>query len=133
MNDKELHIYCLRWASWRYTRRFYLKPGASNLLARMQPSKSGREPDARLDADMQHFNSAVSALMNSDEHRGDMACFWSFYVDQDKHIKVVADRLGISTRTYYERVGRARRAAWRMAIDIKDAAVVEVVAVELED
>lgn len=124
MNDKDLHNYCLRWATWRYTRRFYLKPSSMNLLARMQPSKSGREPNARLDADMQHFNSAVSALMTSDEHKPDMACFWSFYVDQDNHIKVVADKMGISRQTYYDRVKRASRKAWRMSIDIADAACV---------
>lgn len=127
MNDKDLHNYCLRWAAWRYTRKFYLKPQAGNLLARMQPARSGKEPDAKLDAEMQFFNAAVSALKGDSAHAGDMTCFWSFYVDQDRNIKAVAHKMGIGRQTYYDRVGRAARLAYRMAVDIKDAQMVECV------
>ena len=38
------------------------------------------------------------------EHRDAMVCFNLFYVDQTGNVKRLADQLGISRPTYYNRV-----------------------------
>ena len=119
MNDQQLNAYCEEWASWCYTRRFYLKPGAKNILARMHPSKSGVEPNARNSADMQFFNMAVHALADMKEHEEALACFNLMYVEQADHVKRQADKLGISRPTYYNRSRAFARKALALAVSLK--------------
>lgn len=119
MNDQQLHAYCLEWSSWCYTRRFYIKPGAQNLLARMQPSRSGVEPNARNNPDMQYFNTAIHALADMKEHAEGLACFNLFYVDQAPNVKVEAGKLGVARSTYYRRVRAFARKAYSLSISIK--------------
>lgn len=119
MNDRDLHGYCLDWASWCYTRKFYLRPGAQNILARMHPSRAGREPDARNSADMQWFNAAVHAIADMPEHADGLACFTLQYCEQADHIKRQADKLGISRPTYYNRSRAFARKAYSLAQSLK--------------
>jgi hypothetical protein len=119
MDDKQLNAYCLEWASWCFTRRFYLKPGAQNILARMQPSKNGREPNAKNSPDMQYFNMAVHALADMKEHAEGLACFNLYYVEQADNVKREADKLGIARSTYYRRIMAFARKAYSMSISIK--------------
>lgn len=119
MNDQQLHTYCLEWASWCYTRRFYLKPAGQNMLARMQPSKSGREPDARNSADIQFFNAAVHTLADMAEYKNGFVCFSLMYIEQADHIKRRADQLGISRPTYYNRSRSFARKALSLAHSLK--------------
>lgn len=119
MNDQQLHAYCLEWASWCFTRRFYIKPGAQSLLARMQPSRSGVEPNARNNPDMGYFNMAVHALADMKEHAEGLACFNLFYVDQAPNVKVEADKLGVARSTYYRRISSFARKAYSLSISIK--------------
>lgn len=119
MNDQQLHAHCIEWASWCFTRRFYLKPGAQNILARMQPSRSGVEPNARNNPDMQYFNMAVHTLADMREHAEGLACFNLFYVDQVDNVKREADKLGIARSTYYRRIMAFARKAYSMSISIK--------------
>lgn len=119
MNDQQLHGYCQEWASWCYTRKFYLKPGAQNILARMHPSKAGKEPNARNSADMQFFNMAVHALADMHEHAEGLACFNLMYVEQADHVKRQADKLGISRPTYYNRSRSFARKALSLADTLK--------------
>lgn len=119
MNDKQLHIYCLEWVSWCFTRRFYLKPGAQNILARMQPSRSGVEPNARNSPDMQYFNMAVHALADMADHAEGLACFSLFYCDHATNIKREADKLGIARSTYYRRITAFARKAYVLSLSIK--------------
>jgi hypothetical protein len=121
MTDQQLHAYCLEWASWVYTRRFYLKPGAQNILARMHPSKSGVEPNARNSADMQFFHMAVHALADIEGAADGLACFTLMYVEQADHIKRQADKLGISRPTYYNRSRAFARKALSLAQSLKRA------------
>jgi hypothetical protein len=111
MNDQDLHQFCLRWVAWRESRRLYVQPGAANVLARLQPSRVGSEPDAALDPMMPCFEMAVAAMREMPEHEATMVCFWLFYVQRVSRIKVVASRLGIARRTFYDRVHRAAGAA----------------------
>ena len=119
MNDNQLNAYCMEWASWAYTRRFYLKPGAQNILARMQPSRTGAEPNARNNPDMQFFNMAVHALADMSEHRDGLACFTLFYCEQAPNVKREADKMGIARSTYYRRVVAFARKAYSLAASIK--------------
>lgn len=119
MNDQQLHTYCQEWASWCLTRRFYIKPAAQGVLARMQPSRSGREPDARNNPDMQFFNMAVHALADMREHAEGIKCFKLFYVEQAPNVKCEADKLGISRSTYYRRITAFARKAYSLSLSIK--------------
>lgn len=114
MNQQDLHAYCLRWIAWHEFRRLYVKPMAGNVLARLQPSRTGVERDADLDGEMQFFEVAVMALKSMPEHENDMKCFRLFYVERVTRIKVVASRLGIARRTFYDRVARAKRLAHKL-------------------
>lgn len=119
MDDQQLHAYCIEWASWCYTRRFYVKPGGQSLLGRMQPSRSGAEPNARNNPDMQFFNMAVHALADMKEHAEGLACFTLFYLDQAPNVKREADKLGVARSTYYRRVKAFARKAYSLSRSIK--------------
>jgi len=119
MNNGEIDALCQDWVRWCATRKFYIRPASQNILARMQPSKSGREPNARNDPDMQFFNMAVHALFDMPEHKDDANCFRFLYVEQASNIKVIVDRMEISRPTYYNRARAFARKAHSMSISIK--------------
>lgn len=118
MNDMELHAYCEQWRQWCMTRKFFLEPGAQNILARMQPSKNAPEIDNALSAGMSFFNMALHALADID--RDDAECFNAFYCRRAKNIKVEAARLAISRVTFYERKKRFARRALSMALSFQN-------------
>lgn len=120
MNDQELHAHCERWRTWAITRRFFIVPGAKNILARMQPSKVSEPPDAELSPDMAYFHMALHAL--ADMFEDDAKCFNEYYCHRAKNIKVVAAKLNISRDTFYERKRRFARKALSMAKSLKDFA-----------
>lgn len=119
MNDQQLHAYCLEWVRWSTTRKYYLKPGAQNILARMQPSRSGTEPNARNHPDMQYFHMAIHAMADMKEHEEGLVCFNLFYVDEASNIKREADKLGIARSTYYRRITAFSRKAYSLSLSIK--------------
>jgi len=103
MSDKELDAYCEEWVWWCYTRRFYLQPGAQNILARMQPAKVKEPPNARNSAEMQYFNMAIHAMFEMDEHKELAECFALLYFKKDDRVKVLLKEQEISRKTYYNR------------------------------
>jgi hypothetical protein len=119
MNDKELHQYCQDWSWWCYTRKYYIAPGALNILARMQPRKIGNPPDARINPDMQFFNMAIHFLADMQEHKEALVCFNLFYVEHAANIKREAGRLGISRPTYYNRAKAFARKAYSLSVSLK--------------
>lgn len=121
MNDQQLHAYCQEWATWCYTRRYYLKPGAQNILARMHPSKSGREPNARNSVTMQFFNMAVHALADMTDHQQNLECFNLMYLEEADYVKRQADKMGIARSTYYRRSLAFARKAYSMSLSIRRA------------
>ena len=121
MNDKELDAYCHAWVNWCHTRKFYLQPGAQNILARMQPSKTGQPPNARNDPDMQFFNMAIHAMADMPEHAGAFACFKMTYIEQPSSVKQEAARLEIDRSTFYRRSTAFSRKAYSMAQSLKAA------------
>lgn len=121
MDDRDLHQFCLRWVAWRESRRLYVKPVAANVLARLQPSRVSVEPDAALEPVMPSFDLAVAALRQMPEHENAMVCFWLFYITRVTRIKVVASRLKIGRRTFYDRVTRGARLAYQFSQGIDRA------------
>jgi hypothetical protein len=111
----------MRWVAWHESRHLYVKPGVGNVLARLQPSRVGTEPDAALDPQMPCFEMAVAAMREMPEHEAAVVCFWLFYVERVRRIKVVAGRLGIGRRTFYDRVNRAAGAAYALSKAIAQA------------
>lgn len=113
MNDQELHAYCEQWRQWCITRKYFLEPGAQNLLARMQPSKSGPDIDNFLSASISFFNMAIHAL--AEMSFSEAECFVIYYCRRAKNIKAEAAKLGIHRDTFYERKRRFARRAYAMA------------------
>lgn len=121
MTDKELDAYCEEWVNWCYTRRFYIPPGAMNILARMQPSKTGLPPNARNSPDMQYFNMAIHAMADMVEHRETFVCFSMTYIEQPDSIKREAHKLGIDRSTFYRRSVAFSKKAYSMMKSLKAA------------
>lgn len=119
LNDNQIDAYCLDWVRWCETRKFYLRPAAQNILARMQPSKSGVEPNARNNPDMVFFNAAVHSLADMDDQTEGYACFKAKYLEVDALIKVQIDKMEISRMTYYRRARAFARKALSLAGSLK--------------
>lgn len=122
MRGQELHNFCLRWADWCRTRRFYVPPGAAsqkNVLARFQPSKASNPPDAELSSDIYWFNMALHAL--ADMADPDLECFVRYYWNGDKDIKAVAHKMGIHRDTFYARKTRIAERGYGLALSLRRA------------
>lgn len=119
LNDQQLHAHCLGWVRWCATRKYYLRPAAQNILARMHPTKTGEEPNIRNDPEMAYFNMAVHALADMPDHAEGWACFRLMYIEQADHIKRQADKLGISRPTYYARARAFARHALSFSHSLK--------------
>lgn len=111
--------YCQEWVRWCDTRRLYIRPPTKSLLARLQPSKTGVEPNARNHADMQYFNMAVHTLSEMKKWQREWPAFYVHYMGPGQVVKVTAADLGIGVRTYYDHITRFSRAAYTMAQSIK--------------
>lgn len=110
---------CWDWVRWCVTRKFYMRPPGQSILARLQPSKSGKEPNGRNHPDMQYFNMAVHTLGDMPQHKERYAAFMVHYMGEGEVVKRAADRLGISRSTFYERVGRFAKDAYSLSLSLK--------------
>lgn len=117
IENATLHAHCEAWVQWCITRKFYLLPGAKNILARMQPSRVRQPPNAVLSDDLSFFNMAVHALADMKDQDAD--CFVEYYWNRAKNIKALAAKMDISRRTFYERRDRFARKALSMAASLK--------------
>lgn len=118
MNDQELHAYCEAWRQWCITRKYFIAPGAKNILGRMQPSKVGEAPNARMSEDLSFFNMAIHALVDMNEPGA--KCFVDFYFHRVKNIKSAAAKMGIGRNTFYDRKMRFARAALSMSVSLRN-------------
>jgi hypothetical protein len=64
---------------------------------------------------------AIHTLADMKEHRDAMVCFNLFYVERGDNVKRLADQLGISRPTYYNRVKSFARKAFALAQSLKTA------------
>ncbi|VVD74684.1 hypothetical protein PAQ31011_00804 [Pandoraea aquatica] len=120
MTDQDLSSFCLEYGVWCRTRRLLAPPVPVGILARLQPRKFASEiPDAPMSAEMAYFNMAVHAL--SDELPECGICFTLYHVHGFRPVKVLAAAMGVSTRTFYDRVQRFSRKALRLALVIERA------------
>lgn len=127
MTDQELHTFCLEWRHWSRTRRLIGPPqGAPNILARMQPHMIGREPDGPMSADMAMFDLAVRALPDT----LDKLAFVTFYGKRSMPIKTLSHHMGISRKTFYKSVKRAREDAYNLSQRLKRAQTEALVSCE---
>lgn len=117
----EVHELCIDWVRWCQTRRFYLKPATQGILARLQPSKVGQEPNARNHPDMQYFNMAIHTLADMPCHKTIWAAFQQYYLGPNQVAKRTAAELGIGRQTYYDHVKRFSKAAHSMSLSLKRA------------
>ncbi len=106
---------CWEWVRWSLSRKYYCHAPPKSILARLQPSKSGREPDAHNSALLQCFNSAVFALGDMPMHQAGFTVFMAHYMGDGEVIKRVVARLQISRSTYYKRLEQFTQAAYSMA------------------
>lgn len=112
MNDQELHALCLEWRHWSRTRRLLAPPqGSTNLLARMQPHAVNAVPDGPMSADLAMFDLAVRALPDTI----DKVALLAFYGQRSTPIKTLAHHMGISRKTFYKSVKRARVEAYNLS------------------
>ena len=112
---------CWEWVRWCETRRFYMKPATQGILARLQPSKVGTEPNARNHADMQYFNMAIHTLAEMADHKQTWEAFKFYYLGPRQVAKRTASDLGIGRQTYYDHVKRFAKAALSMSQSLKRA------------
>lgn len=110
---------CWEWVRWCVTRKFYIRPPGQSILARLQPSKTGKEPNSRNHPDLQFFNMAVHALADMPKHKEGFTVFWMHYMGEGEVVKRAADKLGISRSTYYERVAKFAKDAYSMSQSLK--------------
>ena len=118
MTDQELTAYCIMWAHWCRTRKYFAPPVPPNILAQLQPrDRAAREPDGPMDADMSYFNMAVHSL--AEESPEEALCFTLYHYHGFRPVKAMAAALGIGTRTFYDRMERFARRALKAAATIK--------------
>lgn len=117
VSSQNIHDYCVAWRQWCYSRRFFIRPGSKNILARMQPSKSGLPPDAIMSDELSFLNMAIHALVDMND--ADADCFLAYYWDQSKNIKKVAADMKIHRDTFYERKSRFARRAYSLSLSLK--------------
>lgn len=118
MNDQELSAYCLEWARWCRTRRYFAPPVPPNILAQLQPRRRvTADPDGPLDPMMSYFNMAVHGL--AEQEPGEHICFTLYYFHGFRPVKAIAAAMGIGNRTFYDRLHRFARRAYQMAATIK--------------
>lgn len=110
--------YCKEWVRWLQTRRFYGPRPARSTLARLLPSKSGPEPNARNHPGMQYFNMAIHTLSDMPDWKREWPAFQAHYLGKGLPAKTAADELGIGRRTYYDHIKRFAEAAYGMAYSI---------------
>lgn len=122
MGKREAHALdalCWDWVRWCVTRKYYIRAPGKSILARLQPYKGGKEPNARNHPDLQFFNMAVHALAEMPQHQAGFAVFWVHYMGEGEVVKRAADKLGISRSTYYERISKFAKEAQSMSQSLK--------------
>lgn len=114
--DRQIHEFCLKWASWHRSRRLFAPPVPQNLLVRMQNLPGGEVPDAELSASASYFN---LALLGMPEGRPKTA-FYCYYLFRVRPLKLLADELGVTEQGMHKMIKTFRsnthRAYHRMLV-----------------
>lgn len=101
-NGLEADDMCRRWAAWSRTRRYIGPPPiGAGILGKLTKKGTGTSrggpPDVLLSAELQAFNLAVAAQPMDTARK----VFMLHYVHGATPVKLAADALGISSRTWY--------------------------------
>jgi DNA-binding phage protein len=124
MNDDQLHTLCLQWQHWRRTRRLLGAPPVSppNLLSKLVPHAGGGSgADGPMSATLAAFDLAVRSMPETVDKYAFMTYYARHLERADKPIKAVAEDLGISRKTFYKGVKRARADLYATALRFQAA------------
>lgn len=108
-NGLEADDMCRRWAAWTRTRRFAGPPPiAMGILGKLTKkgtgARRGGPPDVLLSAELRALNLAIAAQPMDAARK----VFILTYVHEVSPIKLAADALGISSRTWYRHLQEFR-------------------------
>ena len=112
-NALEADDLCRRWAAWTRTRRFFGPPPiAPGILGKLTKKGTGARrsgpPDVKLSAELQALNLAIAAQPMDNARK----VFVLTYVHEVSPIKLAADALGISSRTWYRHLQEFRQTVY---------------------
>lgn len=108
--NQVLHLWCMEWSEWHRSRRLFAPPIPKNILARMAgPLGGGEVPDAILSSDLSIFNLAV---LGQEECRAKLI-FYLYYIHRVRNIKMVAEKMDVSTSFWYREMREFRARAYR--------------------
>lgn len=112
-NALEADDLCRRWAAWTRTRRFFgpppIAPGILGKLTKKGTgARRGGPPDVKLSAELQALNLAIAAQPMDNARK----VFVLTYVHEVSPIKLAADALGISSRTWYRHLQEFRQTVY---------------------
>lgn len=113
MNDQEIDAKCEAWKNWCGSKGILAPRGKANVLARFQPSRAGREPDADMSQELCYLNMAIHAMADNEPESADLECFVALWAS-DRPKKALAVDLGISRSSIYYRARRFAREAIQM-------------------
>lgn len=113
ITPEQAHIISEQWKVWCDSKKFFVEPEHKNILARLMPAPLEPEGDGELSADLAYFNMAVRALVDMGDK--DAEPFLYYYWRRCKNVKVVAYKLGIARRTFYNARNRFALKAMRLA------------------
>ena len=123
MKDKRnQHIrdFCEDHTHWLVTRKFFTARTPMNILAQMQPSKNGREPDALLSPVHAAFH--LSMMLWLDRDIKTYTCFLNVYFPKGrgKPLKTIAYDLGMHIDTLIEHAHKAAESIyWQAEATVK--------------
>jgi hypothetical protein len=108
--NQALHLFCSEWAEWHRSRRLFAPPVPKNVLVHLAgPIGGGEPPDAILSSDKSFFNLAV---LGQEECRAKLI-FYLYYIHRVRNIKMVAERMDVSTSMWYREMREFRARAFR--------------------
>lgn len=117
MTSQELTAYCIMWAHWCRTRKYFAPPVPPNILAQLQPRRRMLvEPDGPMSPDMAYFNMAVHSL--AEVEPDGVMCFTLFHY-YGYSVKAIYSALNIGRQTFYDRLDRFANRALKAAATIK--------------
>ena len=118
VDNVKLHSLFSEWANWVRSKRLYApSPNPQSIIGTLVRLPSGREGNARLDAQLAALHSAIIGADEADHMlivcyylRGEMK---KRYRRGGVPVKAMAHALGVSRKTFYVRLLDARRRIWQ--------------------
>ena len=117
VTDSELHSLYTDWSAWVRSKRYYSpSPNPKSIIGSLVTPRSPPDGDASLDARLAALHLVICGATD-EEH----ALISGYYLNTKKTaryrrgtvpVKKMASLMGISRKTFYERLRTARRSLW---------------------